>query len=237
MKRFVFLLIIGCCYPLSRLQAQVGDPRRDLAIGVSGGYTLNQISFSPTIKQSFHQGFTAGFTARYMCEKYFAAICGIQGELNYTQLGWKEKIETSTDTYSRTINYIQLPILLHMGFGKEQGGVKGFLVLGPELGYCIGESEKRGGEWSERTLSLRPNQVVQQYDKKVERNFQYGLTGGIGMEVSTRNGHHFLLEGRYFYALSDIFNNSKKDTFGRSANGAIIAKISYLFDILRTKKN
>ncbi|MCI7082988.1 MAG: PorT family protein, partial [Paraprevotella sp.] len=47
--------------------------------------------------------------------------------------------------------------------------------------------------------------------------------------------HHFLLEGRYYYALSDIFKNSKKDPFGRSANGAILIKASYLFDIIKTK--
>ena len=44
-----------------------------------------------------------------------------------------------------------------------------------------------------------------------------------------------MLEGRYFYGLSDIFNNSKKDPFGRSANGAIYIKAAYLFDVIRTK--
>ena len=56
------------------------------------------------------------------------------------------------------------------------------------------------------------------------------------MDVSTRSGHHFIIEGRYFYALSDIFGNSKQDAFSRSANGTIIAKVAYLFDIKRTKK-
>ena len=74
-----------------------------------------------------------------------------------------------------------------------------------------------------------------QYGKDVERKFEYGLTGGLGMDVSTRSGHHFLLEGRYYFGLSDIFRNSKKDPFGRSANGAILARFSYLFDIIKTK--
>ena len=64
---------------------------------------------------------------------------------------------------------------------------------------------------------------------------KYGITGGLGMDVSTKNGHHFLVEGRYFYSLSDIYGNSKQDPFGRSANTTIIAKVSYLFDIKRTK--
>lgn len=217
-------------------QAQVGEARRDLAVGVSGGYVLNKVSFNPTIKQDFHPGTTFGLTVRYTCEKYFAALCALQAEVNYTGLGWKEKIETSTDTYERQINYVQVPLLANLGFGRERGGAKGFLVLGPQIGFCMGEKEKRGGEWSEETLNKRPNLVVEQYGRKVQRTFEYGLTGGLGLDVSTRSGHHFLLEGRYYYALSDIFKNSKKDPFGRSANGAIIAKASYLFDIIKTKK-
>ena len=150
-------------------------------------------------------------------------------------MGWKEKIETSTDTYQRQMGYIQVPLLANIGFGRERGGAKGFIVLGPQIAFCINEDEKRGGEWTEETLSKRPNQIVEQYDLQVQKKFEYGLTGGAGLDLSTRSGHHFLLEGRYYYALSDIFKNSKKDPFGRSANGAILIKASYLFDIIKTK--
>lgn len=232
MKR-ISTIILLCIAMSSMAYAQIGKYRNDWAVGVSGGYTLNKVSFNPTIKQAFHTGPTFGITGRYTCEKYFAMLCAIQMEVNYTQQGWSELIETSTDTYQRDISYIQMPVLAHLGFGKERGGVKGFLALGPQIGYAIGEKEQRGGDW---TLPLkRPNNVTAQYDMKVQKKFEYGLTGGIGMDVSTKSGHHFILEGRYYYALSDIFNNSKKDTFGRSANGAIHAKLSYLFDVVKTK--
>lgn len=233
MKRLLFLI-----YAISVgtiLHAQVGEARKDLAIGVSGGYVLNKVSFNPTIKQNFHTGTTFGISLRYTCEKYFAALCALQAEVNYTEMGWKEKIETSTDTYQRQMGYIQVPLLANIGFGRERGGGKGFIVLGPQIAFCINEDEKRGGEWTEETLSKRPNQIVEQYDLQVQKKFEYGLTGGAGLDLSTRSGHHFLLEGRYYYALSDIFKNSKKDPFGRSANGAILIKASYLFDIIKTK--
>lgn len=231
----LFLIILLALGSSRKAKAQVGESRRDFSVGLSGGYALNKISFDPTIKQSYHGGTSMGFTARYICEKYFAALCGIQAEVNYTQMGWTELIETSTDTYSRTMNYIQVPLLMSMGFGKERGGVKGFLVLGPYMAYCISENEKRGGDWTDWNLSLRPNGIIQQYDMPVEKPFEYGLTGGLGLEVSTKSGHRFLLEGRYVFGLSDIYHNSKKDTFGRSANGAILAKFSYLFDVVRTR--
>ncbi|EJW94132.1 hypothetical protein EVA_17762, partial [gut metagenome] len=37
---------------------------------------------------------------------------------------------------------------------------------------------------------------------------------------------NFLLEGRYYYALSDFYNSTKKDFFSRSAHGAIVAKLT-----------
>lgn len=219
----------------SPLRAQVGEYRSVLSVGVNGGYNLNKVSFDPTIKQNFQGGMTGGITLRYTCEKYFAMLCAVQIEANYAQLGWKEEIETSTDTYSRTVNYIQVPLLARLGFGKEVKGVMGYLVLGPQLGFYLSDSSKQGGEWSAATLALRPNNVVEQYDLPIQRTFEYGITGGLGMEVNTRHAGHFMIEGRYYFALSDMFRNGKSDPFGRSANGTIIAKVSYLFDVLKRK--
>lgn len=234
MKRV--LLIIVCMVTLLPLMAQVGEPRRDLTVGLNGGYVLNKIDFNPSIRQKMHGGATIGGMVRYTCEKYFSLICGVQAELNFAQMGWKEDIRTSSDTYERTMNYFQLPVLCYLGLGKELGGARGYLVIGPQIGLCLGESEKRTGEWSKETLALRPNNVTQQYDLAVQKIFEYGITGGLGCEVSTKKGLRFQLEGRYFFSLSDIFNNSKKDPFGRSANGAIIARGAVLFDLIKTKK-
>lgn len=229
----VFLILLVSS--VGHAMAQVGQYRSDLAIGVNGGYTLNKVTFNPTIKQSFHNGLTGGVTLRYTSERYYSILCALQAELNYAQLGWKELIETSGDTYERSITYVQLPLLARLAFGKEHRGVCGFIALGPQVGYVLGSKEKRGGEWSEATLSLRPNNITAQYDLPVQNKFEYGLAGGAGMEISTSVGH-FVLEGRYFYALSDIFKNGKADAFSRSANGTITVKLSYLFDIKRTKR-
>lgn len=232
MKRSFFLLI-SCLFPLLAI-AQVGAHRADLAVGVSGGYTLNQVSFNPTIKQAWKGGNTWGLTIRYTCEKYLAAICALQAEVNYTNLGWKEVIEPQygTDTYNRDIHYLQVPLLARLGWGRELRGLQGYLILGPQVAFCIGSKEHYSDPWAG---TPRPNNVTQQYGRDVENFFEYGITAGLGMEVSTRHAGHFLIEGRYYYGLADIFYNSKRDPFGRSANGAIIIKATYLFDLLRTK--
>ena len=53
------------------VQAQVGERRNDFAIGGNAGFTMNRISFVPTIKQNWKPAPTFGFTARYISEKYF----------------------------------------------------------------------------------------------------------------------------------------------------------------------
>lgn len=214
----------------SHVSAQVGDARNEFAIGVNGGMVMDKITFEPTIKQTFKPGASCGITARYTCEKYFNLICAIQSELNYAQMGWKEVIETSSDTYERTINYLQVPFLARLGIGKEKRGLMGYLILGPQIGFCLGDSDKRSGEWSNTTLNKRPNHIIQQYELDIQHKFDYGITGGLGLEFSTTIGH-FMAEGRYYFGLSDIFNNGKTDTFGRSAHGAIVAKITYLVDL------
>lgn len=46
---------------------------------------------------------------RYMSEKYFKMMCGVQMEINYSQRGWDEKIEDdSGNSYNRTMNYLEI---------------------------------------------------------------------------------------------------------------------------------
>ena len=229
-RRAILLLLL---LPLLAT-AQVGNHRADLAVGVSGGYALNQVSFNPTIKQFWKGGTTFGLTLRYTCEKYLSAVCALQTELNYIDLGWKEEIEPqySTDTYYRQVHYLQVPFLARLGWGRELKGFQGYILLGPQIGFYLGEKEHYSDPWAG---SPRPNGITQQYGREVQNSFEYGITAGAGGEISAGRAGHFLIEGRYYYGLADIFHNSKRDPFGRSANGAIIIKATYLFDLLRTK--
>ncbi len=230
-RRLILCLLLALCTRLTGY-AQIGEPRNALAVGVNMGATMNLMTFEPTIKQSWKPAFTGGLTVRYTHEKYFTMLCAIQAELNYANLGWKELIETSSDTYERSIHYIQFPVLARLGWGYEQRGAQFYFLAGPQIGYAFSETEKRGGEFSKETLSQRPNQVYQQYDMPVENKLDYGITAGLGLEVNTKVGH-FQLEGRYYFALGDIYSNGKTDVFARSAHGTIVIKTSYLFDVLR----
>lgn len=235
-RRAALLLLSAFFLSAAPVQAQVGEARRNIAIGVTGGVSMNSIGFDPTIKQTLHMGPTMGVVARFTSEKYFKALCSLQMELNYAELGWKENVldansQPLPDTYQRHFHYIQLPLLARLAWGREERGAMGFFLAGPQVGYCIGESTSQ----SDFTLNAegnpdRPNGMFAQYSMPIEKKFDYGITAGAGLELNTRAGH-FLIEGRYYYGLSDIYKNSKKDIFSRSNHSTIVAKVTYLFDI------
>lgn len=217
--------------------AQIGDSRNNLCLGANVGLAINTVDFDPTIKQKMHVGPSLGVSIKYTSEKYFTTYCALYGELNYTQLGWKEDVldvnsQHVADSYSRNVNYVQMPVFARLAWGKEERGLQFFFQAGPQFNLCIGENTKKSTVW---TLTpegnpSRPNNVYAQYDKKVERKFDYGIVAGMGLEYNSPIGH-FILEGRYCYGLGDMYGNSKKDPFSRSANSTIFVKLAYLFDV------
>lgn len=233
-KYLLLPLLLTASLPM---RGQIGEARSAIAVGFNGGVSMNSIGFDPTIKQQLMVGPTFGATLRITSEKYFKSLCALQLELNFSQLGWKENIlnsqsEELPDTYERQLNYIQLPMLARLGWGYEQKGAMFYFLAGPQIGYCFSEKSKRSAEWTlnEQGNPDRPNNMYAQYDMSIDRKFDYGITAGLGVELNTRIGH-FMIDGRYYYGLSDVFNNGKKDVFSRSNNGTIIAKFTYLFDI------
>lgn len=213
--------------------AQVGEFRRDLAIGINAGVNINSVGFTPTIKQGSLMGMNGGVTLRYTCEKYFKTIAALQIEVNYSQQGWEEDIDDgSNNTYKRVVNYIQVPLFAHLGWGREQRGAQFFINAGPQFGLYLSDKETYGGDaWDETN---RPNNVTEQYGKEIENSFDYGIAAGLGIDLATKAGH-FIIEGRYYYGFGNLFSDTKKDPFSCSNNSAITIKFSYLFDILRTK--
>ena len=229
-------------------KGQVGEHRNDLAVGVNAGYVLNSIGFVPKVTQTMHGGMTAGISARYVCEKYFSTICSVAAEVNYTSLGWKEKILDPQDqpvinpvtgaaeAYSRNIGYIQIPVFAHLAWGRENKGFQFFFQAGPQFGLYLSESTDSNFNWDERNTTDRSNKTDEQGTMPVENKFDYGIAGGLGMEYSHPRAGHFQLEARYYYGLGKIYGDSKRDFFGRSNHGSIVIKVAYLFDIMKTKK-
>lgn len=223
------------------LYAQIGEPRSGIAVGLNAGMVMNKVSFDPTIKQGWHTGPTIGVTARFTSELYFKTLCSLQVELNYAQLGWRENVMNSAgeplpDKYRRNLNYLQLPLLARLAWGNEKG-LMGYFLVGPQVGFLMGESSKQSSTWTVDANGNpdRPNSMYAQYSMDADHRFEYGITGGIGLELATKKGFRYMLEGRYTYGLSDLYGNSKKDVFSRSNNMGVVVKFTCLFDLKSDK--
>lgn len=259
----LLLTLVAVSLFVAGVRAQVGEYRTDFALGVNGGYVLSSVAFVPKVPQGQLGGVTGGLTARYTCEKYFKSVCAVVAEVNYAQIGWKEDILTKQDQpvplhtdesqslrYSRKMTYVQVPILARLGWGRERQGFQAFFQVGPQIGFYLSDKadtnfdvtqpEFNPGNGSEvnplyKYGGVRSSNVVAQDTMAVENKFDYGIAVGAGLEFSHRRMGHFLVEGRYYYGLGNIYGSSKRDFFGRSNFGNIVVKFTYLFDIVRTR--
>lgn len=247
-QKILFYILVGCL-TVTTAKAQIGEHRDEFAVGISGGYVMSSINFQPEVPQQQLGGVIGGLTFRYTTEKYFSSICALVAEVNYAQIGWREEILDLKDQpvinavtgmpeeYQRRINYIQIPILARLGWGRERKGLQFFFEAGPQMGIFLNEKTEANYVLEERNYAARTSKIINQEDMPVENKFDYGITGGIGLEFSIPKAGHIMLEGRYYYGLGNIYGNSKRDYFGRSNFSNIVIKMSYLFDIVKTKNN
>lgn len=259
------LLVLTTTVLPSMAVAQVGEHRNEMAVGVNGGYVMSNVGFVNKIPQSLHTGLTGGLSFRYTSEKYFNSICAVVAEVNFAQIGWKESILDENDEpvingetglaeeYQRDMTYIQIPVFARLGWGREHRGLQAFFQVGPQVGFFKSEKSVANfdtSDWShynlvDRISVVSSNYVDQQgrqvgsnvYDMPVENKVDYGIAAALGVEFSNEALGHFMLEGRYYYGLGDIYGNSKRDYFSRSNFSNIVVKLTYLFDILKTKNH
>ena len=215
--RITFLCLILAASGLS-VSAQIGELHHNWAVGVNAGGIYNSVSFVPKVKQNPYWGYTGGVTARYISEKYFSLLCGVQAELNYVNRGWDENPEDIAYTYTRSMNYLEIPFMAHLAYGSNR--FQGFLNVGPQFSFLLSEKEEYDGDI----------QSINRVGKFADNKIDYGIAGGIGMELKTSIGN-FLLEGRYYFGLSDFYKNGKADPYSRSAHTTISVRLSYLIDI------
>ena len=226
--------------------AQIGDYRSEFAIGFGGGYVMSSLDFVPEVPQLQHTGYIGGITMRYTSERYFNSICAIVGEVNYAKVGWKEDILDPDDepvinsvtgeaeAYQRDQFYVQVPLMARLGWGRERKGFQVFFQAGPQFGYFLNETTKTNSNLNNANLSSRTSYIVAQDTMAVEHRVDYGITAGLGLEFSHPRLGHFLLEGRYYYGLGNIYGATKRDYFARSNFAQIVIKLSYLFDLSKT---
>ena len=213
---FLFLLAIS-----STLVAQPRLRHPELYIGAHAGVMASSITFKPTVKgidllQS-PLSINGGLVVRYAAHK----VCALQLELNYMQRGWREMLPATATSpavdYRRQLDYIQLPLLMHLAFGNK---FRGFLNLGPQIGYCFRDTEYG-----------TKNPLYTHHYLPIQQPFDWGLAGGLGMYYRSNKIGTFQLEARFNYSLGSIFNNRITDYFTSANPMNLSVNFAYLWEI------
>jgi len=195
-----------------------------VSVGGHAGMAMSEMSFSPSVDQSWKNGVLIGAHIRYQEEKLF----GLIGEINFVQRGWKERFDDNTLSYSRTLTYITVPLMTHISFGSNR--FKGFVNLGPEFGFNIADSRSANFDYDNPLASGVPeNRQTEQMYAPLSGHFDYGITAGLGCEYYVRPRHSLMFEVRFYYGLGNIFPSSKADTFSASRCMTLAATLGYSF--------
>lgn len=221
-RRLTLALVLAAALPAAAQRFYSPD----FAIGVRAGATVSEMAWSPSVRQSFTPGFTAGITARYTEERYFGLIM----ELNLTQRGWAEKFEPSTGLrYSRTLTYIQLPVMTHIYFGSPK--FRGFVNLGPEIGLIVNDHISSNFNYRDpaSVAGFPSNRHSEQLAMDIAHRFDYGIAAGIGAEARIARKHSLMIEGRFYYGLANVFPAKRTDIFNASRTISIEITAAYLF--------
>jgi hypothetical protein len=222
MKRLLLALALSVL-PVALTAETHYKPR--ISVGGKAGVSMAMMSFSPSVKQSWNMGTAGAVTFRYTEEKLF----GLVAELGWVQRGWKENFEEHPFAYSRSLTYINLPILTHIYFGSRR--FKTFINLGPQIAYMIDSSISSDFDYANPSsvTNFPSNRQTEQMRAEIKNKFDYGICASIGFEFYVQPRHSVTVEGRYYYGLGNIFPSSKADTFGASRNMSIEVTLGYNF--------
>lgn len=156
-------------------------------------------------------GFTVGIPVQYD----FFDWLGVRAEVSFVQKGHKmhrtdvwNKLHTDTRN-----NYLHVPVMARFSFGGQR--VRGFLNAGGYIGGWL-SSRRKGlayryfGDGSDDNSGWITPGNSYEFDEKVpfdsrrDNRFEAGLAGGIGVACRVAPRVEVEVEGRCYYALTDM---------------------------------
>lgn len=226
MKRILqtLLLLAAVLTTPATLEAQT-HYSSNVSLGLKGGVDMSEVFFNPNVKQKLNQGYTAGVMFRYIEENHF----GLIAELNFAQRGWAENFEGAPYRYKRTLNYIDLPIMAHIYFGRRG---RFFFNAGPQFGLFL--SESTSANFDPAKMATLPDfpyskRMNEQMLIPVSQKLDYGIAAGIGGEFNVNKRNSISLEARFYFGLGNIFPSERRDTYSASNQMTISATVGYWF--------
>ncbi len=194
-------------------QRSSGDQNLSPRIGVKGGVNLTNLYVDDVEDENMKVGFNLGLFAKLPVTQGLS----IQPELLYSVKGSKVTYDLGvlgSNEYRFNLNYVEVPVLavinLAKNFNLHAGGYAAYLAQAN-----IKREEDDG-----------PNDQIADLNEDNFNRFDYGLVGGLGIDISA-----VTIGARYNYGLREV---GKADNFGSQAlknskNSAISLYIGFGF--------
>ena len=223
MKKCLLILVVLLSWAMKGNAQTHFDSRVDF--GAKGGVTFSTVMFNPSITGKLGMGYTAGVTFRYSEENHF----GLIAEVNFVQRGWAEKFEDLPYNYQRILNYVEVPVMSHIYFGRRG---KFFINAGPEIAYYLGDRIKSNFDYND-TSSIEgfsdKNRRTDQLTMQVSQKLDFGIVGGIGGEFSINRRNSIAMEARVYYGIGNVMPSGRQDTFSVSNQLSFAVTAGYWF--------
>jgi hypothetical protein len=206
-KHFILLLAFFAIANLSMAQVSL-IPKAGVTIA---NVALDDDNFHSDNKKNMI-GFTGGLGINFaLTEDEFLSL---QPEILYVQKGFAAEQNGLTDyEYTYKLDYLEVPVLLKIGFGGEV--VRGYVNLGPSVGYLLSGNVKGEGDFAE-IISEDVDEKIEFTDSETDdptklhaNRIEFGANFGAGLGVSLGGRSLLFVDARYNAGLTDFNKDSK----------------------------
>ena len=196
MRKFLTAIVVLLTFSITAFSQTKGY----VEMGATLGYNLSNVAVTPyTSNYSFRSGFNLGVSGEY----YFTEQWGLAAKLLYDEKGWNNGFIILAGQQQRTtdyqINYITLPIMASLHFGKTKNW---YARAGFYLGFLVDAKE------TSANTNLKP----------LFSGLDVGGVGAIGVKFPLTKTVKFFIESDVQPGLKAIFTgNSGDEVYGLDA--------------------
>jgi len=217
LRGIMILLTVMSCVPVfgqdgySLRRSEADDMRRLPHFGIKAGINISNIY--DTKSENLDDIYKVGFAGGLFLSIPFGSVLGIQPEVLYSKKGFvgKGNITTATYRYARTLDYLDVPILLQV---KPAESIT--LVAGPVFSWLMNKRVN----FKDGTISVEQQTAIR--TSNIRKN-TFGVTGGLDVNL-----YPVVLSGRVGFDLRDN-NGDGTTTDPRFKNAWIQATIGVAF--------
>lgn len=182
----VAIMLCSSVTVFAQEQQTTGESSLTPKLGVKGGINLSNMFVDEISDENMKVGINLGVFAKLPLTRGFS----IQPELLYSSKGAKETYNNFLEgegEYRFNLNYVELPVLAVVNLGKNFN-----IHAGPYIAYLASVNIKDMND--DGTID-----EIAELDAENFNRFDYGLSGGLGVDIS-----NFSIGARYNYGLREI---------------------------------